>query len=401
MPPVVVLGAGYAGAHAARKARAAGVDVVVVDPDGCHGLAPRFAGIAAGRMPAHDAAVPLEDLLDVEVVRDRAVGLDTAAGTIALASGGQLTYGTLVVTVGAAPSAPPVPGILEHARPLASVDDALALRDEVAAAPGNLVVIGGGATGVQLASEVARHWRGGHVTVVEREASLLPGEPRSLGRAARRLLDAVDVEVLAGRSVTAVDAAGVVLDDGTRRSGTVAWAGGWQATGSRLLPDAPTRGGRLVVGLDLAVDGEPEVFAAGDTAAHTDPLGRALPMSAQVAAKAGAVAGHNAAARLLGRPTRPAVLVELGRVLEFGGGHAGIGQVGVARVGPVRLARRPLDRLVPVLHLGIDLRHLWQVGGTAAVLRHAPGRTRGAAVRRALRPTPRRAPEHAVGRSIA
>lgn len=401
MRPVVILGAGYAGAHAARKARAAGVDVVVVDPDGCHGLAPRFAGIAAGRMPEHDVAVPLEDLLDVEVVRDRAVGIDTAAGSVALASGRRLDYGTLVVTTGAAPIAPPVPGILEHARALASVDDALTLRDELAATPGDLIVIGGGATGVQLASEVARHGYPRLVTVIEREPSLLPGEPRSLRRSARRLLDSGDVEVLLSRSVTAVDAAGVVLDDGARRTGTVVWAGGWQATGSRLLPDAPTRGGRLVAGADLALDGEPEVFVAGDTAAHTDPLGRTLPMSAQVAAKAGAVAGHNAAARLLGRPTRPAVLVELGRVLEFGGGYAGIGQVGVARVGPVRLTRRPLDRLVPVLHLGIDLRHLWQLGGTEAVLRYAPGRTREADVPRAAHPTARRARQHAGSRPAA
>jgi NADH:ubiquinone reductase (H+-translocating) len=382
---IVILGAGYAGAHAARRALAEGAQVTVVDPDGHHAFTTRFAAVAAGRAPVGDLAAPIDGLLDVEVVADLAVAIDTDERTITLGGGGALPYEALVVTTGAEAAAPPVEGLAEHGHALASVEDTLAVRELLrqlaapGAAPGaddgpaGLIVIGGGATGVQLAAEIAHHRPAVPVTLVEREPRLLPTEPGPLRRGARRILRAAGVEVLLGREVARVDADGVAFADGTWLDGTVVWAGGWRARGSALLPDVPTEQGRLRVGPDLTVRGLDGVFAAGDTAAHHDPFGGALPMSAQIAAQAGEVAGHNAVAWAAGRHHRRALLLELGRVLDLGGG------VGVARVGPLRLARRPLDRLVPALHLAIDLRHLWQIGGVSGVLRHGPGRAQAVA----------------------
>jgi NADH:ubiquinone reductase (H+-translocating) len=299
--------------------------------------------------------------------------VDPVEHTVTLATGRRLVYDALVVTTGAEPLAPPVAGLRDHGLVLASDQDAVTIRRAVrrAADQGSaMVVVGGGATGVQLAAEIAHRHPDVPVTLVELELRLLPAEPRVLGRAARRILRRAGVQVLLGVAVARVDDTGAVLDDGTRHEGVVAWAGGWRARGSALLPDVPTDRGRLVVDAELAVAGLTGVFAAGDTAAHHDVLGRPLAMSAQIASQAGEVAGRNAVAWAEGRPLRPAVLLELGRVLDLGGG------VGVGRIGPVRLARRPLDRLVPALHLAIDLRHLWQLGGVAGVLDHAPGRAR-------------------------
>jgi NADH:ubiquinone reductase (H+-translocating) len=378
---VVILGAGYAGAHAARRALAEGAKVTVVDPDGHHAFTPRFAAVAAGRAPVGDLAAPLDSLLDVEVVADLAVAVDPEQRTVTLGSGTTLPYQALVVTTGAEAAAAPVEGLAEHGHALASVEDTVAVRGlvrrlagpDTVDAPLGLIVIGGGATGVQLAAEIAHHRPTVPVTLVEQQPRLLPTEPGPLRRGARRILRAAGVEVLLGRAVARVEADGLELSDGTWLDGVVVWAGGWRARGSALLPDVPTEHGRLRVGPDLTVRGLDGVFAAGDTAAHHDPFGGALPMSAQIAAQAGEVAGHNAVAWAAGRHHRRAVLLELGRVIALGGG------VGVARVGPVRLARRPLDRLVPALHLAIDLRHLWQVGGVTGVLRHGPGRAQAAA----------------------
>jgi NADH:ubiquinone reductase (H+-translocating) len=373
---VVILGAGYAGAHAARRALAEGARVTIVDPDGHHAFTPRFAAVAAGRAPVGDLAAPIDGLLDVEVVADLAVAIDTDQRIVTLGNGGSLPYEALVVTTGAEAAAPPVEGLAEFGHAIGSVEDTLAVRElvrrlagtDVDDRPRGVTVIGGGATGVQLAAEIAHHRRSVPVTLVEQASRLLPTEPGPLRRGARRILRAAGVEVLLGREVIRVDADGTELADGTWIDGAVVWAGGWRARGSALLPDVPTEDGRLRVGPDLTVRGLDGVFAAGDSAAHHDPFGGRLPMSAQIAAQAGEVAGHNAVAWAAGRHHRRALLLELGRVIDLGAG------VGVARVGPVRLARRPLDRLVPVLHLAIDLRHLWQVGGVGGVLRHGPGR---------------------------
>ena len=72
MPTVCIIGAGYAGIHAAHTARAAGADVVIVEPTGQHDLAPRLAAVAAGRRPAGDAWAPVTALVDADVVRARA-----------------------------------------------------------------------------------------------------------------------------------------------------------------------------------------------------------------------------------------------------------------------------------------------------------------------------------------
>jgi NADH:ubiquinone reductase (H+-translocating) len=131
VPQVVILGAGYAGAHAARRARAEGAEVTVVDPDGHHAFTPRFAAVAAGRAAIGDLAAPIDGLLDVEVVADLAVAIDTDARTIGLAGGGGLPYEALVVTTGAEAATPSIDGLTTHARALATVTDTLAIRDTV------------------------------------------------------------------------------------------------------------------------------------------------------------------------------------------------------------------------------------------------------------------------------
>ncbi|MCC5949605.1 MAG: FAD-dependent oxidoreductase [Nitriliruptoraceae bacterium] len=363
-PHVLVLGAGYAGAHAASAARATGVRVTVVDPDGLHGFLPRLAAVAAGRLRAADAHAPLDALVDVPVLTGVAAHLDVAGRAVHLEDGTRLRYDAAVVTTGGAPASAPVPGVDVHAWQLHTPAHALALRAELRTSD-RLVVVGGGATGVQLAAEAATVRPELAVTLVEARDRLLPTEPRHLGRWVTRLLERAGVEVVRGTAVDAVERDLVRLADGTTRRGTVVWAGGWQAEPGRLLPGAALEGGRVVVDADLTVPGHPRVLAAGDLAAHRDVLGRSLAMSAQTALQAGAHAGRTAAAIATGDRPGPARLFELGRVVDLGAN-------GVARIGPLSIGLGPSARLVPWLHRAIDLRHLVKLGGPVVALRHTP-----------------------------
>lgn len=367
-PRVLVIGAGYAGAHAAVAAsRAGGVEVTVVDQDGRHGFLPRLAGVAAGRLRASAARAPVSELLQVpvEVVAGRAVRLDDEAGTVTLADATTVAADAIVVTAGSGSPAGSVPGSDRHAATLHTPDDALALRRRLQRTR-RLVVIGAGATGVQLAAEVAAFRPGTEVHLLEIADRVLPSEPRQLGRDATRTLTRVGVHLHLGTEVARVDQHGAVLGSGERINGTVVWAGGWVADGHALLPDAPVQDGRLIVTGDLRISGLERVLAAGDIAAHRDLVGRLLPMSAQIASQAGAVAGANAAALATGRATQRARLLELGRIID-------LGDRGVGRIGPVPLGWGPTDLLVPLVHRAIDLRHLWQLGGAVVALGHAPG----------------------------
>jgi NADH:ubiquinone reductase (H+-translocating) len=363
---IVVIGGGYAGSHAAVAARRAGGDVTVVDQDGLHGFLPRLAGVAAGRLRAGDARTPLGELLGVQVHQGRAERLDVSKRVVELVDESTVAYDGLVVTVGSRTAGSPVPGADEHAWSLHTPDDALALRVALRTAS-QLVVVGGGATGVQLAAEVASANPGLPVRLVEASARLLPAEPRVLGSSMRRLLDDAGVELHLGVPVAAIDGQGAELADGQRLDGLVVWAGGWEADANALFPGAETADGRVVVERDLTVPGYDRVLAAGDIAAHQDLIGRPLAMSAQIAVQAGAAAGASAVALAHGERPKWARLFELGRVVDLG--HRGVG-----RIGPIPLGWGPTARLVPLMHLAIDLRHLAQLGGPLAALAHAPGR---------------------------
>lgn len=371
-PHVVVVGAGYAGAHAARAALDEGASVTVIDHSGRHDFTPRLAAVAGGTRAVGDAWAEVGDLLDARVVRGTVTGIDRDRRRVAVGPDVDVTYGSLVLTVGAEPVVPDVPGASRDTLALRTTEDALAVREALADA-GELVVIGGGATGVQLAGEAAAAHPDLTVHIVERESRLLPEFGWLLAVNATRILRKRGVQVHVDAKVTAVHPGRVVLEDERELPGVIVWAAGFSAAGNQLLPGAATDDGRLVVDQHLRLPDDERIFAAGDVALHRDLLDRVLPMSAQVARQAGRVAGRNAARAARengGRDLRPARLVDWGWVIDLGGG------AGVARVGPFPIALPPADRLVPLLHGAVDLRHLFEVGGVGAVLGHAPGRHR-------------------------
>ncbi|MFT5223124.1 MAG: NADH dehydrogenase, partial [Glaciecola sp.] len=343
MGKVVVIGAGYAGVRAAKAAELAGAEVVLLDTDGLHHFGPRLAGVAAGSANERDGFAPVGSLMNLRCEVATVKRIDLVTRQVLTADGGAHPYDALVVTVGAIPSQPPIPGLAEHAQQLKSSDDARRIRHAVTRAS-CAVVIGGGATGVQIAGELAASVEGLTVEVVERAPRLVPELPRLISRQVARILRSRNVLVHVATQVERVDAAGVDLSDGTRVDGVVIWAGGFKAIGHELLPDAPIIDGRLDVRGTLALESHPEVFVAGDAAAHVDLLGRQVGMSAQIAVQAGKAAGRNAARVASGREAVPALLLDLGRVVSMGGGR------GVAQLGPVPIGLFGTDRLVPLLH---------------------------------------------------
>lgn len=355
---VVVVGGGYAGLHAVRAVERGGIDVAVIDRSGEHDFVTRLAAVAGGSAPVHDARQRLGRFARrVEVGSVVAVG----DGAVELADGRHIEADAVVVTAGAESSRPPIEGI-EHAARLRTADDALALRAAVTSAA-SVVIIGGGATGVQLAGAVAHANPEILVHLVEVESNVLAGLPAGLGAGAARILADRGVDLHLGHPVDRIGPDGVHVD-GDFIAGLVVWAGGFTADAARLgVPT--TDDGRIAVDADLRVAGMQRTFAAGDVAAHVDRHGDMLPMSAQIAVQAGTVAGRNAARVVRDEPTESAVLQQLGWVLDLAGRR------GLAQLGPLVLASPIVDLIPPLLHDAIDLKNLIEIGGLAA-LRFAP-----------------------------
>ena len=261
-----------------------------------------------------------------------------------------------------------------------------ALRDAIAAADA-LVVIGGGATGVQLAGAAAHTHPDLTITLVDGGDNLLAGMGGSTSRGAERILRDRGVELVLGDEVDSIDESGAQVGD-RHIDGVVVWAAGFQARADHF--DIPCDDqGRILVDEHLQVPGWSTTFAAGDIALHPGTDGEPLPMSAQIAVKAGESAGSNAAALVQGEPMESAELSHLGWVLDLGG-HRGL-----AQLGPVALTAPGLDLVPPLLHWGIDVKHLVDTRR-----RFRPRRPPG------LNPTPREvrsvlpAPDRAAGARV-
>ncbi|MFN8052218.1 MAG: NAD(P)/FAD-dependent oxidoreductase [Acidimicrobiales bacterium] len=335
---IVVIGAGFGGLAVARALREAPVDVTVVEANNFHTFQPLLYQVATAGLDSGNVAYAVRGIFrrqrNAEVKMARVTGIDLAARRITIDTGAPISYDTLVIAAGAVSTSFGVTGVDEHAYPLKQLDDAIAIRrriidqfERAAADPSlvedgalNVVVCGGGPTGVEMAGglvelydKVLRHdfvdlpVRRARVVLVEAAPRLLGPFSEQSSRRALRTLTRRRVEVRLGVGVDEVDATRVRLADGTViPAHTVIWAAGVAANPlAAMVGTEQTRGGRLVVLDDLSLPGHPDVFAIGDIAATMGDDGRPLPQVAQPAIQGGRHVARQIERRLVGDATEP------------------------------------------------------------------------------------------------
>lgn len=326
-PHIVIIGGGYAGALAANRLRKnPQCTISLVNPRPQFVERIRLHQLVAGTGAATiDYSTVLAD--DIELVVDSAVRIDAAARRVELASGPALEYDYLIYAIGSTGATVTVPGGAEYAYTLSELEDAQRLRsrlDDVAPnAP--VVVVGGGLTGVEAASELAESGR--PVTLVS--GPLLAPSVASSGRnSLRKQLTKRNVTVLEGVSVVSVSADHVTLSDGsTVESVATVWTAGFGVP--RLARESGLRTdelGRLLTDETLTSVDSPYVVAAGDAAS---PSGQPLRMSCQAAMPLGAQAAETVLSRIAA--TAPKAVDQ-----AFTGQCISVGRTG----GTVQLSRR-------------------------------------------------------------
>lgn len=290
---------------------------------------------------------------------------------VTIAAARSLPYDTLVIAVGSLVNDFNTPGVKEHALPLNSVADArrfhrrllgacaaadLAAEQAQAGPPTvDIVVVGGGATGVELAAELrqsgeglALYRIGGprerriRITVVEAAPRLVGALPEHVAQAVRTDLEKLGVKVETGERVVEITAGAVRLGSGRDLPSTLTvWAAGIRAPGflSRLDGLETGKLGQLVVTDTLQATQDPDIFAFGDCAAvpmHGDaaapgPDGkpaapRTVPPLAQAAHQQGSLLADNLRRRLHGVPLRPFVFRDRGSIISLAG-YTAVGSV--------------------------------------------------------------------------
>jgi NADH:ubiquinone reductase (H+-translocating) len=350
---VVIVGAGFAGLAAARELAGAGVAVTLIDGRNFHTFQPLLYEVATAGLEPADIAFPVRAMFgrapNVTFRRGRVERIDLDARRCVLADGDEVDYDALIVATGATASFFSIPGAQERTLPLYTLADArslrnglLALLEKAAVATGpersalHLVVIGGGATGVEVAGAIVelldisvKHDR----VPIDRERTsvvLVDALDRLLGAFAEessayalRELSRRGITVRLGTAVASVDATGVRLVDGSSLpADLVVWAAGVTVAGTLAasLPGDRAAGGRVLVGQDLTLGGHPEVFVVGDAAAV--PLGGSAiglaPQLAQTAIQSGRHAARQLLARRTGGGVAPFRYVDKGVMATIG-----------------------------------------------------------------------------------
>jgi NADH dehydrogenase len=215
-----------------------------------------------------------------------------------------------------------------RARILLAFERAERETDPVKRAPWlTFVVIGAGATGVELAgtlAEISRHTlrgefrrfdpRNARVVLVEGSERVLPPYPPDLSEKARAQLERLGVTVWLGKLVTGVDAEGVTMGSERLAAKAVIWAAGVASSPLGQSLGAPLdRAGRVQVEADLSVPGHPEIFVAGDLAAVAG-----VPGIAPAAKQMGRHVALNIKNSLKGKPRKPFCYRDYGQLATIG-----------------------------------------------------------------------------------
>ena len=336
-PRVVIAGAGFGGLQAAKALAKVDVDVTLVDAYNHHCFQPLLYQVATAALSPADVAWPIRAILraqkNVRVIMARVLAIDAPARRVHT-SQIDLAYDYLILATGSTHSyfghddwAPFAPGLKHIAdateirrRFLLAFERAEVAEDEAAQQRLlTFVIVGGGATGVEMAgaiAEVARRTlqhdfrridpRTSRIILIEAGPRLLPTFPAPLADYATRSLRGMGVEIALGRAVTGCDAEGVSLDGSRIEAATVIWAAGVVASpAAEWIGAEPDRAGRIKVNADLTVPGRPEIFAIGDTASVVAGDGRPVPGIAPAAKQMGNYVAKVIAARVQERPAPP------------------------------------------------------------------------------------------------
>ncbi len=358
-PRVVVVGAGFGGLQLAKALRRTPVDVLLIDQNNYHTFQPLLYQVATAALEADEIAETVRGIMrrqkNFRFRMGRVTAVDWDDRHVVLGDGSLIPFDYLVLAAGASTNTFGVPGVEEHGFELKQLEDAITLRNHIIAQfeeadrdPGamergclNFVVVGAGPTGVETAGALRELFTHvlrkdfpqidigkTRVVLVEATDAVLGTFAPALGKYAARKLDAIGVDIMASHVVTRVERERVVLKD---KSGithalptrTVVWSAGVRASTLADQLDLPqTRGGRIVVGPDLSVEGQPGVFVVGDMAASLDANGELHPQLAPVAIQGANHVARAIAASIRGKSTTPFRYRDKGTMATIGRGAA-------------------------------------------------------------------------------
>jgi NADH:quinone reductase (non-electrogenic) len=307
---IVILGAGYAGiflaTNIARYVNEKSVEVILIDRNPYHQLLQEIHLVATGFRTADEVKIPILTLIDrtnVKFIRSAVKQIMPDQNLVVLEPT-EINYDLLIVCLGASTKYFNIKGARENTLPLHSISDASLIYDKVrelikSNKKHNIVVVGGGATGVSLGgalSDFVNESKKSNrlsITIIEALPTILSGWDERLVKKVNDVLHEKEIRIMTSCAVTRVenngdDSSSIYLSDSGSKihSSLTIWTAGVKGYDISISPEVEkTKDGKIILNEFCQIDRYPNIFSIGDIAAVKDENGKLYPPLAQIAVR--------------------------------------------------------------------------------------------------------------------
>jgi NADH:quinone reductase (non-electrogenic) len=307
---IVILGAGYAGmflaTNIARYVTEKVGEVTLIDRNPYHQLLQEIHLVAAGFRTADEIKIPvltLIDRMDIKFIQSTVKQIMPDKNLVVLEST-QIKYDLLIVCLGASTKYFNIKGARENTLPLRSIYDASLIYDKLRALiksneKHNIVIVGGGATGVSLGGAVSDFVNESErsdkpsITIIEALPTILSGWDERIAKKVNQILYEKGIRIMTSSAVTRVEndsdgSSSIYLSDNGSKihSSLTIWTAGVKGYDIPINPEVKkTKDGRIILNEFCQIDRYPNIFSIGDIAAVKDEDGKLYPPLAQIAVR--------------------------------------------------------------------------------------------------------------------
>ncbi len=304
---IVILGAGYAGiflaTNIARYLKGKAGEVILIDRNPYHQLLQEIHLVATGFRTANEVKIPilrLIDGMDIKFIQSTTKQIRPDKNLVVLEST-EIKYDILIICLGASTKYFKIRGAEENSLPLRSISDASMIYDRISTLiklnkKQNIVIVGGGATGVSLAGALSDFIKDSKktdslsITIIEALPNILSGWDERLVKKVNEVLHKKGIRIMTRSPVTKVENSGSSVylsddDDATKiQSSLTIWTAGVKGYDIPIDPEVEkTKDGKIIVNEFCQIDRYPNIFSIGDIAAVKDENGKLYPPLAQIA----------------------------------------------------------------------------------------------------------------------
>ncbi|MEH2278525.1 MAG: NAD(P)/FAD-dependent oxidoreductase [Nostoc sp.] len=361
---VVIIGAGFGGLQAAQSLADYGADVLLIDRNNYHTFVPLLYQVATGQLEPEYIAYPIRTILrrfsflrnkpKVKFLMAEVEQIDFSRQTVETDSC-VITYDFLVLATGSRTQFFGVPGALEYAFSMRTLEEAIAIRNHIFSCFERAIqesdssrrqqlltftIVGGGPTGVEVVGAFAEMLRGHlrrdyrilfkevKLILVQSGDRLLADLPKKLGTYTYKRLHQLGVKVYLQTKVIRVTFESLHLQNHKVIStATVIWTAGLEANSPTISEKVSLANkGKLLVHPTLQLLEQPNVYAIGDLA-YVEQNGKPLTGVAPEAVQQGITVARNIQREFRGKSPKPFSYFNKGR-LAIIGCYSGVGKIG-------------------------------------------------------------------------